>query len=155
MDRSELLAKIDDSRKSFFALLDRLTAEQMLSTTLPNGWTIKDMLAHLAAWENRAAYLYEMLAAGQEPQGESDFNAFNARVYSECKDLGLEFVLEDEKKAFARLRGVAATAPEEALFNPAHFAWTQGDAFEKIIGYNTYGHYEEHFEDVRRAVGGQ
>ena len=43
---------------------------------------------------------------------------------------------------------ITVDASEDALFNPQHFAWTQGKPFAEWIENNTYGHYEEHQADL-------
>ncbi len=148
MTREELLQRIDSGRAELESTLARVPAGRMLEPALTNGWSVKDMLAHLGAWEARAETLYRLLSAGQEVEGTADFNEFNAQTYAANRDKPLEVIRESEREAFERLRAVAETAPEADLFEPARFAWTQGKEFFYWIGWNSYEHYAEHLPDL-------
>ena len=47
--RASLSALLDDARQELTASLQGLTAEQM-EIPLPEGWSVKDILAHVAMW---------------------------------------------------------------------------------------------------------
>ncbi len=153
MNRAELLEKIDSARAELNALLAQIPEESMLAPALPNGWTVKDLLAHLEAWALRAEYLYYTLAAGKPVEDEiHDADVFNAIVYKANLERTLAYIRPAEEEAFRRLRAVAETAPEEHLFEPGCFAWTQGRAFMDWIAWNTYDHYAEHLPDLQAWV---
>ena len=150
MTRDELLQRIDSGRAELMGLVAQVPAGRMLEPALSNGWSVKDMLAHLGAWETRAEYLYRSLASGKDPEDTvSDFNVFNANAYAANKDMPLVEVQAAEQAAFLMLRAVAETAPEADLFDPARFPWTGGGEFTGIIAANTYDHYAEHLPDLR------
>ena len=65
MTRDELMAKLDGSRAELEALLARVPAERRSLPALSNGWSVKDLLAHLATWEKRVLYLYGRLSTGR------------------------------------------------------------------------------------------
>ena len=88
----------------------------MLEPALSNGWSVKDMLAHLGAWETRAEYLYRSLSSGKDPEDTiTDFNVFNANTYDANRDKPLAEIQQTEQAAFLKLRTVAQTAPEADL----------------------------------------
>jgi uncharacterized protein (TIGR03083 family) len=153
MTREELLQHIDAGRAELEAVLAQIPAERMTDPALPNGWSVKDLVAHLAAWEQRAGDLSHILAAGREVEdGVSDFNEFNARVYIENRERSLEDVLRTEPEAFLRLRNVAEKFSETDLFDPARFAFLDGMPLMQLIANNSYGHYEEHMGDLRAWI---
>jgi uncharacterized protein (TIGR03083 family) len=154
MTRDELLKRIDDGRAELTMLLARVPEERMSLPALSNGWTVKDLLGHLAAWEKRATHLYRMLSTNQTvDDGISDFNEFNAAAYQANLNRPLAVIQAEEREAFAGLRAVAEKAPEGHLFDPAQFAWTEGRPFADWIGWNSYEHYEEHLPDLRAWLG--
>ena len=149
MTRDELLKRIDDSRADLTAVLAKVPSGRMLEPALSNGWSVKDMLAHLGAWETRAEYLYRSLASGKDPEDTiTDFNVFNANTYNANRDKPLAEIQQTEQAAFLKLRTVAQTAPEADLFDPARFPWTGGGEFASIIAANTFDHYAEHLPDL-------
>ena len=155
MTRDELLKRMDDGRTEFIALVARVPEESMTLPKLANGWSVKDMLAHLSTWERRAAYLYGVLSAGKAVEdGVSDLNVFNAATYAANLNRPLAEIRAEESAAFSDLRAVAETAPEAHLFDPAQFAWTEGRPFVDWISSNSYGHYLEHIPDLRAWLEG-
>ena len=51
ISKSDLLAKIEHGYVASRAVLDALPAERW-TETLPAGWTLKEMVGHLAYWED-------------------------------------------------------------------------------------------------------
>ncbi len=153
MTREELLKRIDDGRADLLAQLARVPAERLTQPTLANGWSVKDMLAHLATWERRVEYLYRMLSSGRPVEdGVTDSNVYNATTYEANRHRPLAEIQAEETAAFLALRTVAETAPEADLFDPARFAWTEDRAFCDWIAWNSYDHYLEHLPDLRASL---
>jgi hypothetical protein len=151
MDRTELLNLIYASRTRLEAALARFEPSAMSRTTLPNGWTIKDLLAHLGWWEQYCAGLYQSQAAGEQPQtvnGEAQVTARNQDAYDQFRTRDLDEVRAYEVAAFRSLLEIVETAPQPDLFDPQRFDWLNGVSFAEVVGWNTYGHYAEHFPDL-------
>ncbi|MBZ0306851.1 MAG: ClbS/DfsB family four-helix bundle protein [Anaerolineae bacterium] len=151
MDRTELLHRIRTGRAQLETALAKFDNVQMNSVTLDNGWTLKDMLAHIGFWEQRAAELYHMLQRGDTPEAiteETEVDALNARAYAENRDRSVEEVRQSEQAAYQTLLSIAETASEADLFDPQRFVWTAGEPFVIHIVINTYEHYEEHLEKL-------
>jgi uncharacterized protein (TIGR03083 family) len=154
MTRDELLKRLDDSRAELNAVVAQVPSGRMLEPALANGWSVKDMLAHLGAWETRAESLYRSLSSGKDPEDTiTDFNVFNAKTYDANREKPLAEIQQTEQAAFIKLRAVAQTAPEADLFDPARFPWTGGGEFAGIIAANTFDHYAEHLPDLRSWLG--
>ena len=67
MDKSALLNTIQTERTRFEALLAPLSEEQLCSPTLDGGWSIKDIMAHVAEWELICARWLEEFLRGEMP----------------------------------------------------------------------------------------
>ena len=67
MDKTELLAMIQSDRAQFDGLLATLSAEQMCQATLENDWSVKDVLAHIAAWERKCVGWIQAGFRGEKP----------------------------------------------------------------------------------------
>jgi hypothetical protein len=52
--RAELLARLDRERAALAAELDQFTPDQQVKPGVVGDWSIKDLLAHLIAHEQRA-----------------------------------------------------------------------------------------------------
>lgn len=151
MNREELLDNIRRVRSEFDSALAGLSEAQMLQPVLPGGWTVKDVLAHIGWWEQRAADLYRTFAAGQTPAvriNEHNLDEFNTRTYQQYKDVPLDEVRAFEQSAYRDILLIAETVPEEDLFDPNRFP-ELGDEAADLVVHNTYEHYAEHLEMMR------
>jgi hypothetical protein len=152
MDRNELLARINEVRKELETEIARFDRNQVNTPLLPNGWSVKDVVAHIGFWEGRIAGLYETLRAGEVPEGAVDLSTvdeLNNHVYQENQLIPWGIAQVNEKEAYLALLSVAENAPDDDLFNPDRFPWTQGTPFLQYIIENTYEHYNDHLPDLR------
>jgi hypothetical protein len=148
----ELLARMDAGRARLAALVEGADDDALLEPLFPNGWSRRDLLAHLGAWERRIAGIFEALRDGSAPErrlDEAETDALNERFQREWSDLSAAQVVRAEALAFGQVRSLVQNASQEELFDPHHFAWTRQDGafYGWIIG-NTYGHLDEHLEDL-------
>ena len=151
MNKTTLLANIRSGRKQLEVALARFSEEELLAPRLHGGWSIKDLIAHFGFWEGRIVTLYGQLLRGEEPVAdEPALDELNAQAFEQQRAKSLDEVRREVREAYTQLLAVAVEASEDTLFNPLHFAWTQGKPFAEWIENNTYGHYEEHAEDWRK-----
>ncbi|CAN5223885.1 hypothetical protein BH18CHL2_BH18CHL2_07950 [soil metagenome] len=109
------------------------------------GWTFKDLLAHVAAWEGRTADRLLAFRETGEFTSVNDADAFNADVVARTADRGGDAVLRDLVAAHARL-----TAELEALTYEhlrANGAWTAA-----VVAGNSFDHYAEHQGELFAGV---
>src|SRR5689334_3456619 len=80
------------------ALLDAVPSERH-DEKLPSGMTLREVLAHLAAWEETVPPRVESLLAGGGDLGDySDIDGFNAKVSAETRGTSID----DLKERLAR-----------------------------------------------------
>lgn len=148
--QSEFVEEIKAGRNELEALLNQFTDAEMLEPILPGNWSIKDLLAHFGWWATRAANLYDTLVRGETPPGqEITLDQLNAQTYADNQNRALDDVRRAERETYLRLLVLASQAPEDDLFNPNRFSWTQGNAFVNWIASNSAGHYAEHTGDLK------
>ncbi len=147
MDRASLLNELIASRARLESIFAQLTPTQMTEADLPGSWSMKDLLAHLGWWEQRAVEIYQELAAGgnpSRPNTPAELDAVNAQIYDQFRAKSLDDVRAFEQAAFREMLHLAETAPENDLFNPQRFSpWMDGPFMQWILD-NSTGHYEEH-----------
>lgn len=151
--KSELIKRIRSGYEQFADLIGSLSEEQLTTPGVNGSWSVKDNLAHLTVWQN---YMQERLRAahaGSEPPTPfSQFSSedeINEYVYQQNKDRPLADVLADFTTSYQSLLALVEATPEEVLTSP--FPWNKGGnpSWEFVAG-NTYGHYEEHGNIIRR-----
>ncbi len=148
MNKAELLTRIHTGRSQLENALARFDEEQWLAPSLPNGWSLKDLIAHFGFWEQHTASLFSALLRGVKPPTEAlTLDEINARVYTQNQHKPLAEVRLEEQVAYERLLLLVENAVDDDLFNPQRFAQTEGKPLVEWVENNTYGHYEEHRVD--------
>jgi hypothetical protein len=133
--------RIDDAWSQFHAAANSLPGEHM-DEHLGEGWTRKQMLAHITAWHDLAnERIGHLLATGEPGVLTQATDTINARVARQAVGRTAGEVLKDMELSFKRLRRQVGRLTDDQL--NMHDAWAA-----QMIGTNTYGHYEQHADDV-------
>lgn len=101
MDKAELLKALTDDRQLTLDLLDSLDDDLLTDRVVypDDGWTVKDILSHLIAWEAETVTALFKLSASQKPRiyglSADDIAQRNTAWASEVKARELDAVLAD------------------------------------------------------------
>ena len=139
---SETLARMDEGWATFNRLVTSLPTERLAVRIGDDGWTRKQMLAHIVTWHDLTVDRLTRFAESGEPTelgGTAD--AINARAAraSEGRTTGeIVLALGD---SYRRLRRAVAMLLDDQL--RAHEAWAGA-----VIAGNSYEHYAEHLADL-------
>lgn len=124
-----ILTRIDAEWQQFLPSLDGLSEEQAAIPGVAGYYAVKDLLAHLAWWENQTREVVE--TGNDEPV---DVEALNDRIYAASKDA-----------SFAELKDRMMSGHERAM---ATFA-AAPDLTEEDVASDTWEHYQEHGDQIR------
>jgi hypothetical protein len=148
--KTELLHEMQSGYTAFEALVASLSAEQLTAPGVNGEWSIKDILAHIAAWQARAAHTLEAVSRNEKPWDEQsvtteeDMHLFNAKTFAANQALPLDQIWSDFRASYERLLAATEALSEADLFEPLRFAWMDGNPLRRIVEDNTFGHYPEH-----------
>jgi len=161
--KAALLDTMRAERAQWDALLARGDAARMTEPALPDGWSLKDLIAHVSAYEQwtadqlRAAARGEremVVRAGDPPADQPyDMDANNAHIYAANRDRPLAEVLAEAPVAFQALIDAVEASPEDLLTEPDRVAWTRGGSLLDIVPEQCYDHYAQHAADVESFLG--
>jgi hypothetical protein len=156
MSKVTLLDNIQTGYSRFEDLLAPLSDEQMTTPAVNGTWSIKDNVAHLAAWHSYLLDQLQGVMTGKEPPefmpGLTTEDEENERVYQENKELPLADVLTTFRTSYQRVLAAVQTMSEETLNAPIPWSKSGNPAWPLIAG-NTYEHYQEHGNIIRRWLG--
>ncbi len=138
--REELTEREAAAWEEFRAAVDAIPTERRESAILTDGWSVKDVLWHVAFWWEDLAPTYAALRAGVTRPDDEDTDTTNARVLGE----GRERSLEDVEAGVARSRVVMLAAWADAPDVPL--------ADEAFVS-ETIEHYEEHLPWLKAVAG--
>lgn len=156
MTKQELLEAIQIEWQSLLSTLEPLSETQMLETGVEEGWDVKDILAHLTAWESRMVIWIDVSLKGDVPDrpapGEpwDDIDRINQQIYVQNKDVPISEVLEKFHHTHTNANQKVASLTEQDLFDPGRFAWRKGDPLWHMVADNTSWHYKEHNESIQK-----
>jgi hypothetical protein len=161
ISKEEMLSAIRAERKSLEGTLAQLSPGQMLQPGVEGVWSVKDILAHIVAWEQRMIRWVREAVRGEVPQmlppgmTWDDIDEWNEQIYEENRDLALEEVLAALQRSHQEALDVVESTTEEDLVDPTRFDWREGRPLWPIVAANTWWHYKEHNESIRAWLGGE
>src|SRR3989441_2921798 len=139
---SDLLARIEEGYLATRCVIDALPP-QRFAEALPSGWTLKDVVAHLAAWEETVPPRVASVLAGRgDTREHEDIEGFNRRVVMGSKDASVADVLVRFGASHATLLEVVRSLEGRDVPKLA----------TDIVEWNTTGHYPDHFADLGAAI---
>ena len=158
--KSALLETIRTQRATFESLFAGLTDSQMATPGVEAAWSIKDLLAHIAAWERLATDRLHAALTGDPLnfpliQGDADADQFNAEVYAQHKDQPLPEVQREYQEAHNAFMAQIESLDEEFLPKPLPFDWAGKLTAQVMISANTHWHYAEHAEALEKWLDRQ
>ncbi len=148
MDKETLLTQIRETHAALEAAAAVLD-DDALQGAAPgmDGWTRKDILAHIEWWSAHSADVIEGVRSGVDPYpgGDEpwDADAWNARILAENRDRTVDDVRRGEADAFARLVATVEAATDDELFTEDPHPWLDGTLAETIVE-DSSNHYPEH-----------
>lgn len=162
--KQELLAAIDRNWVQLTAALARLTPADFTAHHDDHGWTVKDHIAHLAAWERSAIYLLRgqprhvglgvsesLYLTGGEEAINAAITAANQQVSADAALAALRAVHAELLAVLAQLDNAALQQPYRAYL-PAEPGDGDGPPVLGVIYSNSANHYVEHLPWIEALV---
>jgi hypothetical protein len=153
MKRAQLIDHLRTARAELLATMDGLPPDTLLRPYVVGMWSLKDLMAHLVAWESE---LITALAGIGTPRRIphivqiEDFDEFNEDQYRSNVRRPLDAIQEDFQGVHKHLIKAIETIDEAVLNDTRRFAWMEGEPLWTLIADNGYEHEREHAADVRR-----
>ena len=148
MDKTTLLRDMHEAHAAFLAAADAID-DEALAGLAPglDGWTRKDVLAHVEWWNDHSSDVIEGARTGVDPYPGGDEpwdpDAWNARIVEENRDRTAADVRAGEAVSFARLVAAVEGSTEEDLFAEDPHPWLDGTIAETVAA-DSSRHYPEH-----------
>jgi hypothetical protein len=141
--RAEQAALEASAWEALRAATDRIPRERWSEEGVLPGWTVSDLLWHVAGWIDRCSDALAALRAGAEPQDVSD---------GEVDELNAGFAAQARAMDTGAIWSGLVAARERTLA-----AWRElpnvGETAVEWFREETYEHYREHLPDLERFAG--
>lgn len=147
-DKASAIKELQDEYENFRRALKGLEPEQ-LSRPFLDGWSVKEIVAHVMGWEQEMVAALERMARGERPTPEgvdySDGDAWNAKFEAQMAAISPQTVLATWRQAHMNYVNAAKDVPEE------RYGERDGkpQTVNRLLQTSGTGHYEEHAEAIR------
>lgn len=137
-----LIEKIEKSYAQILRLYRSVPVTALIEPVLSNGWSVKDTLAHIAAWEWRCASLLNAAHRSNVPlKAMPDVDALNREFYQERQEWEWAEVEDDFRQAHQTLLAAIKELPPHRL---------NDSVVQQTIAEETWEHYAEHLPHLER-----
>jgi uncharacterized protein (TIGR03083 family) len=146
-----LVTKVDATWRAFKESYAGLDEEQLLQPGVLDGWSVKDLIAHVTSWEEEALKHMPLIAQGGRPPRYVTYggiDAFNAQTMEQKRGLALADVQRQLEETHARLLEYIRSAPVDQFSGETRS--------RRRLRLDTYGHIPQHTESIqvwRRQLG--
>ncbi len=159
--KQELLRRIRERHADMEELLSSLSPAQMRAPELDGGWSVKDSLAHIAAWEKILPTIVGKYQRGETvvlwapgfeidgDNGQAQMDRYNAHLFEQNRERALADVLDDFRETFMQIVALIESLSEAEIFDDNFFPARKGHALLPFIVGDTYEHYDEHLGWIR------
>ncbi len=157
MTKDELLESMRAERSALDEIVEKLTEDELTAPVLEAGRSIKDVLAHITAWERQLVSWLDAAARGETPERPEpgytfeDIDRLNERDFLADRDRPFAGVRADAQRSFAGVLRAVEAMSGDSLRDEQRFGW----AAWQVIRSNTDEHYREHRGAIEARRTGQ
>jgi hypothetical protein len=157
-NKQRIISALDQVFHRWQELIASLSQEQIEQPLIPSQCTLKDVMAHLWAWQQGSvaraqAALKDVYpdypdwwkACGPDPN--EDVDRTNVYIFAANKDKDWENVLKNWKEQFTHYLELLRQIPEADLMQRGRYAWMGTYALADSAN-GSLDHHLEHYEDL-------
>jgi len=157
--KDHILLALREKYDEWEALLASLSAKQIAAPMLPSEWTVKDVMVHLWAWQQRSIARMQAALEGHEPifprwnpQLDADAVAstdqVNDWIYQANRGRSWAEVHQMWQDGFLRFLELGGKVAEIDLLDSERYPWLKGNPLA-LVQLGSYDHHKEHLEKLQ------
>lgn len=156
--KDSLIQEIKKERGALEKFLSSLTPEQMTTPGALGEWSVKDVLAHLAEWEQMFLGWYNTGLEGERPHMPApgytwaQTPALNQKIYEKHRDRPLEDVLAWFAESHRQIYALIEQLSNDDLTIPGRFPWTKQNTLITYLVSATSSHYHWAHTEMRKRL---
>jgi uncharacterized damage-inducible protein DinB len=155
MTKEEALARLAESRQTLHQAIEGLSEEEMTQPQVEGVWTVKDVLGHIASWEETCLEPLQRYADGGPFEVEviEDYMAWNDEQAARKRDVPLDTILEELANVRQGLVEAASRLSAGQWKQRVPFSWGGRGTIAEVLDV-FYQHELEHVRSIQRWRGG-
>lgn len=157
-DKEQVISRLKIEFRLWEKLLNGGSEEQSTTSYFDNGRSIKDIVAHLTAWQqvtiarlNAALIQSEPILPdwlkGLDPELEENIDSYNENIFLLYRNMTWSSIHEEWKERYLKILELAEVIPAEDMMDPQKYPWLKGYPLIAILQ-GTHEHHEEHYEPL-------
>jgi hypothetical protein len=121
-----------------------------------DGWTVSDLVAHLAEWQQMFLGWHEQGLGGSMPEMPargytwSQTPKLNRAIWEKHRSRSRASVMAAFDSGYSRIVHMGEALSPEQLLTPGHFSWTGKHPLATYLGPNTASHYRFAIKVINR-----
>src|SRR5574341_2036316 len=152
--KEEIRRRLDELLHEIEATVSSLPESAWSTRIYENGWTARELLAHMASTSGTAGFLLAMANAparegggGAGPGANFNIDDFNAQQVASRKDKSTAEILAEIRSILERDKSVVSAAAEDLLGKQYTAPWGTEGALSDVIVESLNGHLGTHLAD--------
>jgi hypothetical protein len=152
--KQEIIAALREVFEGWEASLRSISDEQVNAPNFSGNLSVKDVVAHLWAWQQLSIARVEAALQNREPEfsmwpadldsdSDEDLDKINAWIYETYRGQPWSSVYQAWREGFQRFLQLAEAVPEEDLIEPGRYQWL-GDYPLYDVLEGSWEHHREH-----------
>jgi hypothetical protein len=157
--KEHILAALREQLERWDELLASLSQEQIDTPHFDFDWSIKDVMAHLWAWQQISIARLEAGTLDREPEypqwivnnienWEEDADRVNALTFENHHEKPWQEIYENWRIGFLRFLELGNAMSERNLLDSDRYSWLNGYSLAFIL-VASYEHHQEHLEKLQ------
>ena len=118
-----LSGQMADARERLLASIEGLTEEEMLQPGVCGEWSVRDVLAHVAAWDRETTAMFEAMLQGERHYfldlDEDGLEQFNQNRHAAARDMSVSDAVAELTASREALIALLKGTDNVKLFAPA------------------------------------
>lgn len=156
--KEHILTALREQFDRWEELLEGMSEEQINAPLIPSNWSVKNVIAHLWAWQQVSIARMEAARQSKEPvfpdwvaklqtDWEGNANQTNVWIYETHHEQTWLKIHQNWREGFLQFLELGADISEKDLLDSGRYPWLEGHPLAFIL-IASYDHHQEHFEKL-------
>jgi tetratricopeptide (TPR) repeat protein len=151
--KPKLIGLVERAYREEQALVASLSPVERSVVGEPDCWSVKDVIAHLAAWKERRAQNLAAVARGESPTRFEDYEQVNAQDFEEYRDWSWAEVLGRSADVHRHLVEQVEATGEVDLASTETLPWQEDRPLWEFVAGSGFTHPMSHLAQLYMARG--
>jgi len=158
-NKKQMITMLKEEFDRWEELLAGMSEEQITAPQLPSDLSIKDVIAHLRAWQQVSIARLEAALLNREPESpkwpaelepdsDDDTDQINAWIYETYHEQPWSSVHRDWREGFLRFLELGEAIPEKDLLDAGRYPWLDGYPLSAVLQGSYEHHHKDHLEPL-------